>query len=201
MDTSMVRRAGVRPLSTVEEGARAILNLATSPTVAGRTGLYFNGLQEARPHAQANDADARRRLQALSLELTGLSAKDMAAWHDSTVTRRFNEVRVGNCHDEYAPPWHLALTPPSWIEDQKFKSGFLQRGVRNETVRLPGNSPAEGGWGGDPMHATHGRGDIARVARGFGLNGSKVTSLRQFEALFREHQAQDGVSWSKRWIS
>jgi NAD(P)-dependent dehydrogenase (short-subunit alcohol dehydrogenase family) len=30
MDTSMVRRAGVRPLSTVEEGARAILNLATT---------------------------------------------------------------------------------------------------------------------------------------------------------------------------
>jgi hypothetical protein len=79
MDTSMVRRAGVRPLSTVEEGARAILNLATSPAVAGRTGLYFNGLREARAHAQAYDADARRRLRALSLELTGLCAEDMAA--------------------------------------------------------------------------------------------------------------------------
>jgi hypothetical protein len=33
MDTSMVRRAGVRPFSTVDEGARAILNLATSPAV------------------------------------------------------------------------------------------------------------------------------------------------------------------------
>jgi acetolactate synthase-1/2/3 large subunit len=32
-------------------------------------------------------------------------------------------------------------------------------------------------YGVDPMHATHGRGDIARVARGFGLNGIKVTSL------------------------
>jgi hypothetical protein len=48
MDTSMVRRAGVRPLSTVEEGARAILNLATSPAVEGQTGLYFNGLHEAK---------------------------------------------------------------------------------------------------------------------------------------------------------
>ena len=46
MDTSMVRRAGVRPLSTVEKGARAILNLATSPAVEGQTGLYFNGLHE-----------------------------------------------------------------------------------------------------------------------------------------------------------
>jgi NAD(P)-dependent dehydrogenase (short-subunit alcohol dehydrogenase family) len=77
MDTSMVRRAGVRPLSTVEEGARAILNLATSPAVAGQTGLYFDGLRKAQ--AQAYDADARRRLQALSLELTGLSAEDLAA--------------------------------------------------------------------------------------------------------------------------
>jgi NAD(P)-dependent dehydrogenase (short-subunit alcohol dehydrogenase family) len=79
MDTSMVRRAGVRPLSTVEEGARAILNLATSPAVAGQTGLYFNGLWEAEAQAQAYDAEARRRLQALSLELTGLSAEATAA--------------------------------------------------------------------------------------------------------------------------
>src|SRR5207302_10966158 len=64
MDTSMVRRAGVRPLSTVEEGARAILNLATSPAVGGQTGLYFNGLREAKAQAQAYDLDARRQLQA-----------------------------------------------------------------------------------------------------------------------------------------
>jgi len=75
MDTSMVRRAGVRPLSTVEEGARAILNLATSPAVEGQTGLYFNGLHEAKAQSQAYDLDARRQLQALSLELTGLSAQ------------------------------------------------------------------------------------------------------------------------------
>jgi NAD(P)-dependent dehydrogenase (short-subunit alcohol dehydrogenase family) len=72
MDTSMVRRAGVRPLSTVEEGARAILNLATSPAVEGQTGLYFNGLRAAKAQAQAYDSDARRNLQALSLALTGL---------------------------------------------------------------------------------------------------------------------------------
>src|SRR5438067_6816077 len=51
MDTSMVRRAGVRPLSTVEEGARAILNLATSPAVEGQTGLISTGCmrQKRRP--------------------------------------------------------------------------------------------------------------------------------------------------------
>jgi NAD(P)-dependent dehydrogenase (short-subunit alcohol dehydrogenase family) len=78
MNTSMVRRAGVTPVSTVEEGAQAILNLATSPAVEGQTGLYFNGLREARAQAQAYDPDARRRLQALSLELTGLSAQGVA---------------------------------------------------------------------------------------------------------------------------
>ena len=46
----------------------------------------------------------------------------------------------------------------------------------------------------DPMHATPGRGDLAQIARGFGLNGTKVTSLGQFEGLFREHQGQDGSS-------
>src|ERR1700730_8634433 len=35
--------------------------------------------------------------------------------------------------------------------------------------------------GGDPIHAPHRRGGIAQVARGFGLNGTKVTSLGQFE--------------------
>jgi hypothetical protein len=70
MNTTMVRRAGVTPISTVEQGAEAILNLAVSPALAGRSGLYFNGLREARAHAQADDTEARRRLRRLSLELT-----------------------------------------------------------------------------------------------------------------------------------
>jgi hypothetical protein len=44
-----------------------------------QTGVYFNGLREARAQAQAYDADARRRLKAISLELTGLSAESVAA--------------------------------------------------------------------------------------------------------------------------
>lgn len=76
MDTTMVRRAGVTPISTVEEGAEAILNLAASPALEGRTGLYFNGMREARAHSQAYDAEARRRLWRLSLELTGLSDEE-----------------------------------------------------------------------------------------------------------------------------
>src|SRR5690606_26095952 len=75
MDTTMVRGAGVTPISTVEEGAEAILYLATSPALEGRSGLYFDGLREARAHPQAYDAEARRRLKALSLQLTGLDGE------------------------------------------------------------------------------------------------------------------------------
>jgi hypothetical protein len=67
-----VRQAGTTPISTVDEGADAVLNLAVSPALAGRTGLYFNGQREARADPQAYDADARRRLHELSVKLTGL---------------------------------------------------------------------------------------------------------------------------------
>jgi len=72
MDTTMVRQTGTTPISTVDEGADAILNLAISPALAGRTGLYFNGQREARADAQAYDAAARRKLRELSVRLTGL---------------------------------------------------------------------------------------------------------------------------------
>lgn len=73
MNTAMVRRAGVTPISTVEEGARAILNLAVSPALDGCSGRYFNGMREARANAQAYDVDARRRLRSISMGLTGLA--------------------------------------------------------------------------------------------------------------------------------
>lgn len=54
------------------EGARAVINLAVSPELHGRTGSYFDGVQEARPHEQAYDERARQQLDALSRELVGL---------------------------------------------------------------------------------------------------------------------------------
>lgn len=72
MNTTMVRQAGVSPMSRVEDGADAILHLAVSPALDGRSGLYFNVMREARAEAQAYDAAARRRLRALSADLTGL---------------------------------------------------------------------------------------------------------------------------------
>jgi NAD(P)-dependent dehydrogenase (short-subunit alcohol dehydrogenase family) len=75
MDTKMVR-AHTTPISTVAEGAEAVMQLAVSDAVAGKTGTYFNGLAEARAIPQAYDPDARARLWALSLKLTGLQEAD-----------------------------------------------------------------------------------------------------------------------------
>jgi hypothetical protein len=41
--------------------------------VAGKSGLFFNGMQQAQANPQAYDDGARKRLRALSLELTGLA--------------------------------------------------------------------------------------------------------------------------------
>lgn len=72
MNTTMVRQSGTTPISSVETGADAILQLAVSPELEGRSGLYFNVMNEARPNPQAHDPKARARLRKLSVELTGL---------------------------------------------------------------------------------------------------------------------------------
>jgi len=79
MNTTMVRQSGATPISTVEEGADAVLKLAVSPELAGRSGLFFNGQREGRADAQAYDAKARAALKTLSLELAGLLGGEQAA--------------------------------------------------------------------------------------------------------------------------
>jgi NAD(P)-dependent dehydrogenase (short-subunit alcohol dehydrogenase family) len=71
MDTKMVHETFGYTMSTVEEGAEAVVRLAASPEVEGVTGRYFDGMREARANRQAYDAEARRRLWALSEELCG----------------------------------------------------------------------------------------------------------------------------------
>jgi NAD(P)-dependent dehydrogenase (short-subunit alcohol dehydrogenase family) len=66
MDTSMVRSAGVQPRSTVEEGANAVVYLATSPDLKDKSGLFFNGKRQMKANAQAYDPQARAQLKALS---------------------------------------------------------------------------------------------------------------------------------------
>ncbi len=77
MDTHMVREAGVAPRSTVEEGADAIMRLAISEEISGRTGEYFDGLEPARAREMAYDPAARERLRRMSFELTGAPGGDV----------------------------------------------------------------------------------------------------------------------------
>jgi NAD(P)-dependent dehydrogenase (short-subunit alcohol dehydrogenase family) len=74
MNTTMVRAGGITPISTVEQGGEAILHLVTGDDVANKSGLFFNGMHEAKANPQAYDAAARKRLRTLSLELAGLPA-------------------------------------------------------------------------------------------------------------------------------
>lgn len=69
MDTPMVTSSGRQPMSSVQDGANAVMQLAVGTGVAGRTGLYFNQMNEARANQQAYDADARKRLWDLSIKL------------------------------------------------------------------------------------------------------------------------------------
>lgn len=70
MDTPMVTGLGMRAQASVQDGADAVMQLAVSPALAGRSGLYFNQMEEARANAQAYDAAARQRLWDLSVQLT-----------------------------------------------------------------------------------------------------------------------------------
>ena len=71
MDTKMVHDTFGYTMSTVEEGAEAVVRLAVSPGLEGVTGRYFDGTREGRANRQAYDLQARRRLWALSEELCG----------------------------------------------------------------------------------------------------------------------------------
>jgi hypothetical protein len=73
MDTKMVREGGGPVMSTVEEGAEAVLRLVCDPALDGVSGRFYDGTREARAHDQAYDADARRRLWELSERWTGSS--------------------------------------------------------------------------------------------------------------------------------
>jgi NAD(P)-dependent dehydrogenase (short-subunit alcohol dehydrogenase family) len=72
MNTTMVRAGGITPMSTVEQGGEAILHLVSGDDVAGKSGLFFNGMNEMKANPQAYDTDARKRLRDLSRKLTGL---------------------------------------------------------------------------------------------------------------------------------
>lgn len=71
MPTKMVLEEVGHSIDTLEAGVDATYRLATAPELDGVTGRFFDRRQEARAHAQAYDAQARRRLWDVSVELTG----------------------------------------------------------------------------------------------------------------------------------
>jgi NAD(P)-dependent dehydrogenase (short-subunit alcohol dehydrogenase family) len=74
LPTNMVRRAGVDPVTPLEDGVKAMMRLISSPELDGVNGHYFDGTSESAPHQQAEDPEARRQLRELSAELTGIQA-------------------------------------------------------------------------------------------------------------------------------
>lgn len=71
MPTKLVLETVGRTIDTLEEGVEATLRLVIDGDLDGRSGIYFDGCEEADADAQAYDADARRRLWDLSERLCG----------------------------------------------------------------------------------------------------------------------------------
>ena len=72
LDTKMVRESFGRGWGDVQEGADAVVHLATSPTLEGVTGRFFDQERETRANRQAYDRGVRAELRRLSYRLTGL---------------------------------------------------------------------------------------------------------------------------------
>ena len=71
MGTTMVRQAGITPLSTVKEGAEATMRLITDPALNGMTGQFFDRLKAARARPEAYDPQFRASLRDVTDRLLG----------------------------------------------------------------------------------------------------------------------------------
>src|SRR4051794_17128145 len=71
MPTKIVLEQAGHSIDSLETGVEATVRLATSPELEGVTGRFYDRQAESRADEQAYDAEARRRLWELSLELTG----------------------------------------------------------------------------------------------------------------------------------
>jgi NAD(P)-dependent dehydrogenase (short-subunit alcohol dehydrogenase family) len=70
MDTEGLRAYGLTPVTGIDEGVRPTVRLITDPELGSTTGRYFDRFTDTRAHEQAYDKEARRRLVALTDELT-----------------------------------------------------------------------------------------------------------------------------------
>jgi NAD(P)-dependent dehydrogenase (short-subunit alcohol dehydrogenase family) len=69
LNTNMVRRSGITPWGNPESGADAVFFIASSKTLEGVTGKYFNVTTEAKADPQAYHEHVRKKLWDLTLRL------------------------------------------------------------------------------------------------------------------------------------
>ncbi len=74
MNTAMVTRGEITPVSTVEEGAEATMRLITDPALDGVTGQFFDGLRTSRALPPAYDLQFRGRLGEVTDRMLGAAA-------------------------------------------------------------------------------------------------------------------------------
>ena len=63
MNTAMVARGGITPVSTVEQGGEATMRLITDPALDAVTGQFFDGLRISRALPRAYDPEFRAALR------------------------------------------------------------------------------------------------------------------------------------------
>jgi len=77
MNTTMVRQSGVTPASSVDEGADAILKLSIGSELKGKSGALFQRpMRRPGPMRKPTIPMRGKKLRALSMKLTGMSAKE-----------------------------------------------------------------------------------------------------------------------------
>ncbi len=74
MNTAMVVRGGITPVSTVEQRGEATMRLITDPALDAVTGQFFDGLRTSRALSQAYDPQFRAKLG----EVTGRTLGEAA---------------------------------------------------------------------------------------------------------------------------
>jgi len=71
MNTAMVSRSGITPVSTLEQGGAATMRLITDPALDGVTGQFFDGLKTARARPETYDPHFRAKLREVTDRMIG----------------------------------------------------------------------------------------------------------------------------------
>ena len=74
MNTAMVTRGGITPVSTVEQGGQATMRLITDPALDAVTAQFFDGLRTSRALPQAYDPQFRAELSEVTGRMLGKAA-------------------------------------------------------------------------------------------------------------------------------